>query len=435
MDTTATTRSFFLLKHPASWQAGMRFVRRRRRAEQGGRRGFPRAWPVLAVLAVVASALAGFPHVPVLPASATVTAVVAATVGATQRSRRPWLISAGALAAAGVSLTDTAAHQGADADTPVRWLVVETAFSLVIVVQVARTSPTRMALPAGLIMAAAIVASPSRIGDVPASSRSATVIGACTCWALLTICAAVVGRYLRHLDEVRNRSVATARREQRLQLAKDLHDWLAHEVTGIVLEAQAAQVNRGDPAEHLAALARIEEAGVRALDAMDRAIRFMRGADESAGHSLPERPCLADLREVVHRFARAGPVGVRLEMENLDDLGPEVAAVAHRVVVEALTNVRRHAASVTVVRIRVARAGGSLVVSVTDDGEHAPASGALGRSGAGGFGLPGLAEEVEALGGQFTAGPSIPRGWSVCAVVPGTRRPFVAASRWWRGSG
>jgi signal transduction histidine kinase len=417
VDTATAARSLSMLKHRASWHAGTRSVRWRSRAAQGGRRDFTHVWPVFAFFAVVVSALAGLPRVPALPASAALIAVVAAAVGAIQRSRRPWVIPAGAVATAGVSLADTVGHQAEGADTPVRWLLVETAFTLVITVQVTRTSPARLAWPAGLIVAAAIVASPSRIGELPASSRSATVIGACSCWALLTMCAIAVGRYLRHLDEARNRSVATARREQRLQLAQDLHDWLAHEVTGIVLEAQAARVDGGDPGT---ALAHIEEAGVRALDAMDRAIQFMRDTGESAGPSAPERTCLADLREMVHRFAMAGPVGVRLEMEDLDDIGPGAAAVAHRVVVEALTNVRRHAASVTVVRIRLTKAGGNLVVSVTDDGEHGPASRVFGRRGMGGFGLPGLTEQVEALGGAFTAGPSIPRGWSVCAVVPET---------------
>lgn len=420
MDTATADRSFSVLEQRASPRAGIRSVLRGRRAVCGGYRVFPRVWPVLVVVAVAASAFAGIPRVSVLAASAALTAIVAATAGAIQRSRRPWVISAGGSAAAGISLVDTVAHQGAGADTPIRWLLVETAFTLVIAVQVARTSPTRTALPVGLIVAAAVVASPCRISDVPVSSRSPTVIGACSCWALLTMCATAVGMYLRHLDEARHRSVAAARREQRLQLAKDLHDWLAHEMTGIVLEAQAARVDGGDAAEHGAALGRIEEAGVRALDAMDRAIRFMRDARESAGSSSTERPCLADLRELADRFSVAGPADVCLEMDDLDDLGPETVAVAQRVVVEALTNIRRHAASVSVVRIRVVRTGGNLVVSVSDDGEHSPVSRSLSRSDAGGFGLPDLAEQVESLGGAFTAGPAIPRGWSVCAVVPDT---------------
>ncbi|MFD2418232.1 sensor histidine kinase [Amycolatopsis pigmentata] len=410
-----------MLKRRVSFRTGIPSVPRGRHAERGGYRDFLRVRSLFAVVAVAVCALAGLPRVSLLPASAAVTAVIAATAGAIQRPRGPWVVSAGALVAAGVSAVATVTNHVAGTATPIRWLLMETAFSLVIVVQVARTAPTRVLLPVGLIVGAAIVASPSRISDMPTFSGSATVISMCSCWAVLVMCAAAVGMYLRHLDESRNRSVATARREQRLQLARDLHDWLAHEVTGIVLEAQAARVDGGDPAGHGAALMRIEEAGVRALDAMDRAIGLMRGAGECAGSSSPERLRLADLREVVRRFSVAGPVGVSLDMVEVDDTGPEAAAVAHRLVVEALTNVRRHASSVTVVRIRVARTGGNLVVSVTDDGEHRPASRSLSRSGQGGSGLPGLAEQVETLGGSFSAGPLIPQGWFVCAVIPDLR--------------
>lgn len=420
MDTATADRSFAVFKGCVPFRAGVPSARHGRRAERGGNRDY-RVRTLCAVVAVAVCALAGLPPVSPLPASAAVTAVVAAAAGAIQRPRRPWAISAGALAVAGVSITATIAHHVASTETPIRWLLVETAFSLVVVVQVARTAPTRVVLPVGLVVGTAVVASPSRIGGVPAFSRSATVISTCSCWLVLVLCAAAVGMYLRHLDESRSRSVVAARREQRLQLARDLHDWLAHEVTGIVLEAQAARVDGGDPVGNEAALVRIEEAGVRALEAMDRAIGFMRDAGECAGSSSPERPCLSDLREVVHRFSMTSPAGVGLELVDVEDTDPEAAAVAHRLVVEALTNVRRHASSATAVRIRVARTGGNLVVSVTDDGEHRPASRSFSRRGPGGSGLPSLAEQIEALGGTFSAGPSIPQGWFVCAVVPDVR--------------
>jgi signal transduction histidine kinase len=216
------------------------------------------------------------------------------------------------------------------------------------------------------------------------------------------------------------RSVSAARREQRIQLARDVHDWLAHEVTGIVLEAQSAQLAVVDREEIELALKRIEEAGVRTLDSMDRAIQLLRDRDESAASGGGEQVHgLDDLREVVGRFATASSARVELVMaEGTEHVRPETAETGYRVVLESLTNVRRHASRARLVRISVRRCHGHLELIVTDDGDRGPGPRPFGRRG--GAGLSGLADRVEALGGTLRAGPVEPAGWSVRALLPVT---------------
>ncbi|HWO67667.1 MAG TPA: histidine kinase [Umezawaea sp.] len=218
-----------------------------------------------------------------------------------------------------------------------------------------------------------------------------------------------VGVYLRGLDSRRVEAVVEARLQQRLEIAELLHDFVAHEVTGIVVEVQAAQFVAFDEAEAKAAFARVEEAGLRALDSMDRAVATLRDS------TFKETVGLADLPELVGRFT--GPdVRCDLAPDTADRLGPEVEETAYTVVLEALTNVRRHAAGAASVRVAAVPAdGGGVEVSVVDDG------GGTGTTRAtGGSGLAGLRRRVEAAGGTLSTGPH-GSGWRVAAVFP--RRP------------
>ncbi|MFJ8044557.1 sensor histidine kinase [Kitasatospora sp. NPDC096147] len=240
-----------------------------------------------------------------------------------------------------------------------------------------------------------------------------------------------VGLYLGALDERRRREVQAARRAQRIELAHDLHDFVAHDVSGMVALAQAgAFVSEGQ--EEL--FRRIEEAGQQALASLDRTVHLLRSED--AARRDPQ-PGLAELPGVVERFAASGPAAVRLELPDGD--GPpvsrEAGATAHRVVVEALTNVRRHAPAATLVEVAVRpSARGGLEVLVSDDGGgagpartgrgigrgHGPGVGrGPGQVGRGGHGLRGLAGRVEALDGTLEAART-ERGWQVRAYLPPT---------------
>ncbi|OKJ15514.1 histidine kinase [Streptomyces sp. TSRI0261] len=264
-------------------------------------------------------------------------------------------------------------------------------------------------------------------------------------FALGAIAAAATGGGLRALETRRIRAVHEARRSQRLQLAGDLHDFVAHDVSGIVVLAQAAQVIAADrPEEVLPLLRQIEASGLQALGSMDRTVHMLRSSDGTApagrdatDASPPVTYGLEDIVDAVDRFRTAGRAEVRLDMdrspERIGRIPREVASTAHRVVVEALTNIRRHAGSAPWVTVTVSvpvsvsvapgpeRSRPVLTVSVTNGpptgGETAGRH--LGdRERPGASGLRGLTERARALGGTLEFGEHETHGWRVTAVLP-----------------
>ncbi|MEO3816342.1 histidine kinase [Plantactinospora sp. B24E8] len=239
-------------------------------------------------------------------------------------------------------------------------------------------------------------------------------IAASTVWTTPTIVAVVVGGYPRLMVHRRAVAVERARHDQRLQVARDLHDFVAHDLSGIVAQAQAARfVSDSRPEVAGPALARIEAAGLAALATMDRMVGMLHEPDVGTVRPLPT---LDDLPGLVDRFRTAGHLDVRL-VQNLPvgEVPRDSAAVAYRIVVEALTNVRRHAPTATRVDVSVTGDASAMEVRVRNDtaGQSPPQR----RDRRGGRGLSGLREQVAAGGGTLSAGPC-ERGWEVVAVIP-----------------
>ncbi|TMS00011.1 histidine kinase [Nonomuraea basaltis] len=165
-----------------------------------------------------------------------------------------------ALVAAAVSLAVTLAHLigatqpalGADALG-----MAESVALMVLAGLVLRYAPTRQAAPAALAAGLAAATWLLRV-FTPASPLEG--LGVCTFWGLGALLAAVVGGYLRFLDVRQDRAVADARTALRLQLARDLHDFVAHDISEMLAHAQAGMV-AGDPRQ---ALERVDAAGQRA---------------------------------------------------------------------------------------------------------------------------------------------------------------------------
>ncbi|MFF2660213.1 sensor histidine kinase [Kitasatospora sp. NPDC058032] len=323
------------------------------------------------------------------------------------------------------------------------WLPFEWTALVVLAGRVARRSRGRWAGAVGTLAVAAVVAVPLRWtlrtpGAAWAGSLAAVLLSLLPLTVVVGVCL-----YLRVLDARRERAVSRARREQRLEVARGLHDFVAHEITGIVLEAQAGQLPGQTPEETAALLRSLEEAGLRALDSMDAMVGALREPREDGGgvHAGACTPGatrvygLADLPELVERFGTTGPTRARLEAapEAVGQLSGEAEATAYAAVLEALTNVRRHApgAGEAVVRVEVRPGGGgdpgagggvvaAVVVSVSDDGGGG--SGVRGllrrRPGSGGTGLVGLAERLAAHGGTLEAGPLRPAGWRTGCELP-----------------
>ncbi|MFC5212737.1 sensor histidine kinase [Streptomyces coerulescens] len=275
-----------------------------------------------------------------------------------------------------------------------------------------RRCPPRWAWRCGALDAAALLLLPVRhLG--PTDSTLALLM------AGLVLMGVVGGLavYLRTLDYRRGLAVSETRRTERLAIAADLHDFVAHHVTGILVQTQVARMMaQSRPRDLDPVLAGIERAATEALASMRRTVGVLRDAGDEVTDRRPVGD-LAGIAELTDGFASpVQRVTLRRDPAVSDALPHEVQAAAFRVVQEALTNIRRHAADATHIEVRLRDDAGRLEVSVADDGRGGTQLPAAAHGG--GFGLVGLKERVTALGGALHAGPRGGAGWEVRAVFP-----------------
>jgi signal transduction histidine kinase len=187
--------------------------------------------------------------------------------------------------------------------------------------------------------------------------RITTVVAGLVSSGSAAVLAAGVGAYLQLTEHRTERSVAAARARQRRQLERDLHDYVAHDLSGIIAEAQAARFAASDdPSRLLEVLARIEAAGHQAMDSMDRALELLRADDaaQSDASDSSVRATVAELAGLVDSFAASTTARVVRDLpDECDGLPQPVSVTLHRATVEALTNVRRHALHASEVRVRL----------------------------------------------------------------------------------
>lgn len=232
--------------------------------------------------------------------------------------------------------------------------------------------------------------------------------------ALLVLALLAPGFALRWRDERRAWHIERALRQERNALARDLHDVVAHQVTGIVVQAQALQyLAARDPDTLSTALADIEDAGVNALTAMRRLVSALRdGEHPSVGTETPTAALRALERPVV---GERPAVSVVLDAGvDLDRMPGEIAAAVVRMAQESVTNAERHACGAGRIAVRVSADDGRVRLDVRDDG-HGPHR----AHGGDGYGLIGMAERAKLLAGTFDAGPAPDGpGWQVSADLP-----------------
>jgi signal transduction histidine kinase len=259
----------------------------------------------------------------------------------------------------------------------------------------------------------------SRAGGLQSDAQSLSVLafGA----ALLLGISIAVGLMLRSRDSERTTvvqsAVSEAQTAERMALARELHDIVAHHVTGIVVQAQAARLMaEKNPQIAVEAMGRIENAGVEALAAMRRLVRSMRGDAPAGSSDLSEQATTdlgADLRKLVGGANHGVPTSMHLDLP--PDLPHEVGRSALRLVQESLTNVGKHASGATEAFVIAEVSGPELHLRVTDNGRetaHRPAG------GSGGYGLIGMRERVALLKGRLSAGRGPDGGWRVEAWLP-----------------
>ncbi|MET9304204.1 sensor histidine kinase [Streptomyces cellulosae] len=224
----------------------------------------------------------------------------------------------------------------------------------------------------------------------------------------------------RHAEREQEQRARLAAARERAEIARELHDVVAHSLAVMILQADGAgTVLRTSPDQAESALRTIAATGRDAIDDMHRIVRVLReGRSETQGAGEERRLVTLDEIDVVADRARTAGLTVDLSVEvGEGQLSPTEEMTAFRIVQECLTNTLRHAGAGARVDIRVREEDGTLLIDVTDDGAGALAGRApVGESG--GNGLVGMRERVELAGGAFEAGPRLGSGWHVRASMP-----------------
>ncbi|CAL9625012.1 hypothetical protein SUDANB96_05970 [Streptomyces sp. enrichment culture] len=241
---------------------------------------------------------------------------------------------------------------------------------------------------------------------------------------LLGVCTRVYQQYLDSAVERAERAERTreeeARRrvvEERLHVARDLHDLLAHSITLVGVQTSvAAHILNADPdrldrAAVAKALDDIADTCRSAREELRTTLQVLRSSPDEVHEPLPGLDGIPDLVSA----ARTAGATVTVDLEpSAPQVPPAVGAAAHRIVQESLTNAVRHGGPGVAVQVRVREVEGRLEVSVTDDGRATPEV----PPSASGFGLIGMRERVRSVLGTFEAGPRESGGFQVRATLP-----------------
>ena len=216
----------------------------------------------------------------------------------------------------------------------------------------------------------------------------------------------------RYLEQTREAEAQRRVSEERLRIARDLHDSVAHAMAAINVQAGvAAHVIDRRPDQARDALVVIKDASRDVLDEMAALLGLMRDHDQELERAPV--PGLDRLEDLIASCRQAG-LQVTLRLDRPAKVPQPVAVAAYRIVQESLTNVIRHAGPDASANVAIGDAGdGGLVVEVTNDGTG-PGDADAGR----GVGLKGMQERAEASGGAFAAGPGPGGGFSVRARWP-----------------
>jgi signal transduction histidine kinase len=255
---------------------------------------------------------------------------------------------------------------------------------------------------------------PPALGTAKTPQLLAAVALAAWLLVLLVVCEAVRGRRERMIEARRQRELRARRRadEERLRIARELHDVLAHSISLINVQSGVAlHLLDEHPEQARSALSAINEASSEAL----REVRSVLGVLRGDGEQPPRGPTagLASLDELVTRTRTAG-VEVSLEVQGEQrPLPTSVDLAAFRIVQESLTNVVRHSGA-GVATVHLDYRPDALAVEIEDDGSG-PGAGA---DSDGGSGIPGMRERVAALGGELQAGARPQGGFQVRARLP-----------------
>ncbi len=217
----------------------------------------------------------------------------------------------------------------------------------------------------------------------------------------------------RYLEETRETEARRRAAEERLRVARDVHDIVAHALAGIALQAGVGvRLAEADPRQAREALVGIRQASKDALAELRVTLDLTRGEQARGAEVRVPSPGVADLGRLV---ADAAAAGVEVCLEARGGRHPLPAAIevaAYRIVQESLTNVARHADAPTAT-VTLTYLDGGLEVEVIDDGR-----GQAGVEGSGGHGIRGMRERAAAVGGRLETGSRPEGGFRVWAHLP-----------------
>ncbi len=221
------------------------------------------------------------------------------------------------------------------------------------------------------------------------------------------------GAVARHVAELRHRRDLESRFKERHEIARELHDTLAHRMTAIAIQAQAGRaLAETKPEAVLEALETIEETASGSLQDMREIIGVLRDADAA----IESLHTVADIERVANANTGEARVNVNL-VGDLDNLGTSIEAGLFRVAQESITNARRYARHASRISVEINGSEDAVQLTVTDDGDPV---GSRARVGSG-YGIIGMTERVNALGGELNAGRRSDGRWVVDALIPKTR--------------
>jgi signal transduction histidine kinase len=283
---------------------------------------------------------------------------------------------------------------------------------------------TRLPIAAGALVVACAAVFATGLPDVRHPGGVVVAVPVfVAAWAL----GAVFGLHRRHLrvqlelqERLRAAGVRQAELElvdQRVRIARELHDVVAHGMSVITVQAGFAGLVSDDPDEVRSALGSIEATGRQTLNELRALLEVLRDGAEPNEPSLLPAPRLADLDALIQRTREAG-VDVVVTRRGPNTALPQMVELnAYRIVQEALTNVIKHAGPATAT-VDLVRDGTELNVAIRDDGARRPE----GRVEPG-HGITGMLERARILGGTLRAGPLPGGGYEVVGQLPIRDRP------------
>jgi signal transduction histidine kinase len=404
---------------------------------------------------------------PMIQAPGVLAALILAVVAffaVARRRRRPGLML-------GVVLTGTFVAVVVAGGQP-RSLVYFVPASYVLYFVVASYETREVAVRTLVAVALTVLGVGMVLGATPHAASLSALILVVMCLAIAWSTGYIVRQRRRYAVGLQEEAASKAVAEERLRIARELHDVVAHSMSVIAVQAGYGQyVMNSQPEDAREALGAIQATSREALDDMRRMLGALRQADEpapltpagsgpagsglaaagaagaagavgaagaasvdAASASAPPRaagqrpsaplspaPGLRDLGRLVSRTASAGVVAELVVLGTPRELPPSIDLSAYRIVQESLTNVVKHART-SACRVRIGYSEDELTVEVTDNGAGAPALVTAGAVRAalpsGGHGITGMRERVSLLGGEFIAGPLPGYGFRVSARIP-----------------